>query len=209
MALPIPSPVLSRSRPARRVPVQRVLCHGAVLTLLCFLGCGGSAPPPGPPTPPPLPVVLAPLSSSVVAGQSLQFSLSSGLASGVTWSVIPSADGTFAASGLFTAGQTPGTCTITAAYTLYGKPAATRTTLTILAPPLPLDLDPETMVANGGDQVDAGGILNNATIFSEGVGLAPSTNASGTLQNQPGFDLATGSNPAGQGHEPKHPYPRP
>lgn len=171
-----------------------VLPSGAAAAL-ALLGCGGST---GLNQPPRLPPTLNPLGATLAQGQSLRYVLTSVPTAGVTWTVAPPAGGTFGPNGLFTAGWTPGTYTITASFTLLGQPAALSTVLTVSLQPLAADLNPNVVLANGGDQ--AGGALNNATAFSESFGLKPSINVSGSLQNQPGFDLVPGA-----GHRPRPP----
>jgi hypothetical protein len=117
-----------------------------------------------------------------VVKQTLQYT-ATGATGTVTWSVAPAAGGTFDAKGLFTASTAVGAYTVTATWPS-GLTAAT--SLDVIAAPAGGLGNLNLIEANGGDQRNAAGTLENTTIIGESVG-ATSTNASGTLQNRSGF----------------------
>jgi hypothetical protein len=148
----------------------------ALLLLACACTSGGGRPPAATPR------TIAPASASLVVKGTLQYT-ATGATGTVTWSVDPPEGGTFDAKGLFTASSVLGKYTITATWPT-GLTATT--TLDLIAAPVGGLGSLNLIEANGGDQRNAAGTLENTTIIGESVG-ATSTNANGTLQNRTGI----------------------
>ena len=118
-------------------------------------------------------MTVNPAVGSVAVGQSLQFVASTPWGNQTQWSVMPVSAGTITPSGLFTAGSTPGACTLYAVWSQDVRYTASAV-ITILPPPPPAVTTPNYVQASGSIQVVTGTGVANAPVVGEAV---PATNA--------------------------------
>lgn len=135
-------------------------------------------------------LTISPATAMVTVGQTIQFSASSPWGGAVSWDVLPAGCGAFGQDGLFTAGATPGTCTVVARLASDVRYTATATVTVV--PGLPSDFWVGLVQASGGRQASADGLLQNFPVLGEPARALVSTDAAGDLQARPGF-LPSGS----------------
>ena len=172
--------------PLRTFRPPRVLALAALPALVLGLGCGGDHFSGDHAAAANTTVTLSPAIPTVITGQSLQLQLNSPWSTDAFWSVLPASAGTITADGLFTASQTPGSCTILAVWTQDVRYTAS-VGLTIYLPPVSLVTTPNFVQGPGSQQATPGGAVTNGDIVGENVPATTSTSANGVIQNRAGF----------------------
>jgi hypothetical protein len=155
-------------------------------TLALGLGCGGASSSGDHAGSANTTVKLLPTTPTVIIDQSLQFQLSTPWSADAIWSVQPATAGTITRSGLFTAAQTPGTCTVLAVWAQDVRYTASAQ-LTIYPPPAPIVTTPNFVQASGNEETTPGGAISNGEIVGEAIPAIVSGSADQFIQVRHGF----------------------
>jgi hypothetical protein len=152
--------------------------------LILGLGClgGGSSSSSGTFVPP----QISPANPTVFVDQSLQLQVNSPWTTGIVWSVRPAGAGTITSGGLFTAGPTPGICTVEAVRSGTGRFDVTAQLGIYPAPP-PAVSTPNLAQAAGSRQTSAGGGIVNGPVVGELLPASTATSPTQSIQVRDGF----------------------
>jgi hypothetical protein len=159
----------------------------------CLVSCGGgSRSVNGFPNPSPLPVTLtvSPPTIALVAGSTTTFAASPNPPQGfsLVWLVNPADGGTITNSGVYTAAQTAGNCTVVAAWiptsSSMGSKVTGSATVTVLRP---IALNVNLIEASGA--IETSGNVQNAALVGESLPAVTSTDPTGKTQLRSGFPI--------------------
>ncbi|NTW87154.1 MAG: hypothetical protein HGB30_13440 [Holophagaceae bacterium] len=132
-------------------------------------------------------MTLLPATPSLIAGQSVQFSASTPWGNEAQWSVLPATAGLITPGGLFTAANTPGPCTVYAAWSKDVRYIAS-TTVTIRPIPAAAVISPSLVQAFGAQQAVTGTSIANGAVVGESVPATTATTADQAVKVRHGFD---------------------
>jgi hypothetical protein len=189
------------TNPEAAVPLKANDGMLLLLTALAFVfviilgltGCGtGSSTENGFPNPTPLPLKLAviPAPIAVAMGSTTTFTASPSPPPGfsLVWSVNPSSGGTITNSGIYTASESAGNCTVVATWIpanpLTGNKVNGSAAVTVLQP---VALNTSMIQASGAIQTS--GQTQNSAIAGEHISSVTSTDPTGNTQVRNGFPI--------------------
>ena len=190
-------PIRASSVTSRKLTTVKATAYAVLLVNFCLVGCshiaqsGGTSGFSAPFT-----VVVSPASVTLAAGSTTAFAAvftpTPTTAGSLTWSVNPANAGTITSAGLYTAGGTTGSYTITATWTPSSPSAGTivsgSTEVTVLPPPQQeTQLNLDLTIASGINQ--SSGTIQNTGIAGQNVPWVVWSALDNSVQIKTGFTI--------------------